>query len=139
MAVSVFVAVAVIVAVSVVDIAGASGVWRKAKKTMIAPMPRNNANKPIAAGRLKDIEGILLPWTTLAAWAVFSIFARSAPHTRQRVASSFTRDPHVGHNLVGDVLFSGVIFYGVHGIAKTWRIIPAFYGHRCSHQLNEVS
>ncbi len=60
-AVSVFVDVGVMVTVAVVDIAGASGVWRSAKNTMIAPIPRNSASNPMAAGRLKDIEGILLP------------------------------------------------------------------------------
>ncbi len=113
----VFVAVWVAVEVGVrvaVTVGGmmASGVWRRAKKTMIAPMPRKTASNPIAAGRLNVMDGMRLPWTTLADWSVFSIFARSAPQTRHLVASSFTRVPQVGQILVGDVFDSGVIVVG---------------------------
>jgi len=59
-AVGVPVAVTVIVDVTVGGII-ASGVCRRAKYTMIAPIPRNNAKIPIAAGRLKVIDGIRLP------------------------------------------------------------------------------
>jgi hypothetical protein len=109
-AVDVAVAVEVTVAASV-GRTTASGVCRcRAKYTMIAPIPRNKANKPIAAGRDKVIEGIRLPSTTLDDCEAFSVIVRSAPQTRQRVASSFTRVPQVGHNFMGDVFVSGVIF-----------------------------
>ncbi len=62
----VFVGVWVPVAVNVtvaVAVGGmiASGVSRRAKKTMIAPIPRKMANNPIAAGKLSVIKGIRLP------------------------------------------------------------------------------
>lgn len=89
-----------------------SGVVRRAKYTMIAPMAKNKANNPMAAGRLIVILGIRLPCTALGFWAGFSALPRSAPHTRQRVASSDRRVPQVGHNLLeGDVVGSGLIFY----------------------------
>jgi hypothetical protein len=59
-AVCVPVAVAVMVAEDVGRII-ASGVWRRAKYTMIAPIPRNKASIPMAAGRPNVIEGIRLP------------------------------------------------------------------------------
>jgi hypothetical protein len=104
--------VGVIVAVTVGMITDA-GVWRcKAKYTITAPIIRNNASRPMAPGRLNVMDGIRLPWTTMPACTTFSVLVRSAPQTRQRVASSFTRVPQVGHTLVGDVFFSGVILLG---------------------------
>ncbi len=67
----VWVAVGVVVAVAVSVGASVGGTTTEgcsrcsAKNTIIAPIPRNNASKPIAAGRLKVIEGIRLPCTTL--------------------------------------------------------------------------
>ena len=69
--------------------------------TSTAPIPRNNASRAIAKGKLIVMAGIRLPRT---AWLEFEdVFdeERSVPHTRQRWASSFTRVPQVGHNLVG--------------------------------------
>jgi len=86
-----------------------SGLLRKAKKTMMAPIARKIANKPMAAGRLRVISGIRLPWMALAVFLGIPVVLRSAPHTRQRVASSLNRVPQVGHNLVGVVVVSGLI------------------------------
>jgi hypothetical protein len=47
----------------------------------------------------------------------FSLEVRSVPQTRQRGASSLTRVPQVGHNLVGFDDFSGLISF----IYYTWR------------------
>ena len=83
----------------------ASGVVFSAKYTMTAPIARKRANKPMAAGKLRVMAGMRLPWTALAGWTGFSALPRSAPHTRQRVASSVRRVPHVGQSFVeeGDV------------------------------------
>jgi hypothetical protein len=46
-----------------------------------------------------------LPWTFPVLRFDFSMPVKSLPQTRQRVASSLTRVPQVGHNFVG---FEGV-------------------------------
>ena len=89
--------------------AATSGLPLKAKKTITAPIVRKSASKPRAAGRLSVIAGIRLPCTAFAGLAGFSKVPISAPHTRQRVASSERRVPQVGQSLVGVVGVSGVI------------------------------
>ena len=105
----------------------ASGAWRRAKKTITAPMPRNIASKPIAAGKLNVMDGIRLPCTTLADWSTFSKFARSAPQTKQRVASSFTLVPQVGQIFVGVVFVSGVIMVGDLGFSPDLAHYTSFF------------
>lgn len=107
-------------------VAATSGVLLKAKKTITAPIARKIASKPKAAGRLKVISGIRLPCTALAGFAGFSADPRSAPHTRQRVASSDRRVPQVGQSFVGVVGVSGVIGIIFRVRNPDWRIIPAF-------------
>ena len=106
------VGVAVIVAVAE-GVAGmiTLGLVFKAKYTMTAPIVRKKANKPNAAGRLSVISGIRLPCTAFAGRAGFSTLPSSAPHTRQRVASSLKRVPQVGQSLVVVEMdwFSGLI------------------------------
>jgi hypothetical protein len=75
----------------------------------MAPIPRKTASNPIAAGRLSVIDGNLLPCTTFADWDASTVLTKSAPHTRHRVASSFTRVPQVGQIFVGEVFDSRVI------------------------------
>lgn len=104
--VAVEVAVAVAVEVSVGGII-TSGVWRRAKNTRIAPIARNSANNPMAAGRLSVTAGIRLPCTAFVGCEGFSVLPSSEPHTRHLVASSLRRVPQVGHNLDGFV--SGLI------------------------------
>jgi hypothetical protein len=89
--------------------AATSGLLLRAKKTITAPINRKSVSKPRAAGRLSVIAGIRLPCTAFAGLAGFSTVPISAPHTRQRVASSDRRVPQVGQSLVGDVGVSGVI------------------------------
>jgi len=110
--VEVIVGVTVNVAVAVGVIGTTKGgLLRKAKKTMMAPIARKRANKPMADGRLRDITGIRLPWMALVAFLGIPAALRSAPQTRQRVASSLTRVPQVGHNLVGVGVVSGLISF----------------------------
>jgi hypothetical protein len=93
--VGVWVPVAVIVTVAV-PVGGmiAAGAWRSAKKTITAPIPRNIARSPIAAGKLKVIEGMRLPWTTFSDWLFYHDGEVST--TDRTAASSFTRVPQVG-------------------------------------------
>ncbi|HBY08913.1 MAG TPA: hypothetical protein DEH22_14470 [Chloroflexi bacterium] len=66
----------------------------------------------IATGKLKVTCGIRLPRTALAETPPVSLLLlSSAPQTRQRVASSLTRVPQVGHNFVflGELSVIGVL------------------------------
>ena len=78
------------------------------RKIMAAPKPRIKTIRPKAAGRLSFNSGRCGPSTGFD----FSLFAGVAtekfrPHTRQRVAFSLRRVPHVGQTFV--VEFSGLI------------------------------
>jgi hypothetical protein len=123
--VSVPVAVAVIVDVAVGGII-ASGACRSAKYTIMAPIPRKIANNPIAIGKLNVMDGIRLPSTTFEDWDVLSTLINSAPQTRQRVAFSFTLEPHVGQIFVGEVLISGVILYLKAGFTRLGALYQLF-------------
>ena len=68
-------------------------------------MAIKSANNPSARGRFKVITGIRLPWTVFADLDDLAEFVRSVPHTWQRIASSLTLVPQVGHSFVG---FEGV-------------------------------
>ena len=71
-----------------------------AKKTSPAPIAKKIANRMIAKGRLMVICGIRLPRTAFP-WTSADIpLVNSEPHTKQRVASSLTLVPHVGHSFV---------------------------------------
>jgi hypothetical protein len=75
-------------------------------------MLKKSAKSPRAIGRLNVISGIRLPWISFTGREGFSPPARSLPQTRQRVASSLTRVPHVGHSFVGFEGISEVIGNG---------------------------
>ena len=85
-----------------------SGLLRKAKNTSTAPSPRNRASKPRAAGRLTVIVGIRLPWTALEDVASAPPLT-SVPQTRQRVASSGSFVPQVGHSSIDFAPDSSII------------------------------
>lgn len=65
-------------------------------------MAMKRANRPKAMGKFRVMTGMRL---LRLIWAGLLELLKSLPHTRQRVASSFTRVPQVGHNFVG---FDGV-------------------------------
>ena len=97
------VTVGVTVSVTVGVAVGGGAIWSvscKATYTKPAPMAKNKASKMIATGTLSVICGIRLPRTALAGAATSLVLLSSAPQTRQRVASSLTRVPQVGHNFV---------------------------------------
>ena len=84
----------------------------RAMNNETAPMMRNKANKPSAAGRLKVNCGIRAPWMLLSTFAVgFGVALKTLPQTTHREAFSARRVPQVGHSFVGVV--SGLI---------TWRL-----------------
>lgn len=99
------VAVGVMVAVAVV-VPSAVGVMRETlpmpvvrpKYTPTAPINNTITSAPNAAGRLNVISGMRLACTTVSAFlALVAAFdLSSVPHTRQRVAFSLKRVPHVG-------------------------------------------
>jgi hypothetical protein len=126
--VGVMVAVAVCVAVStgVGAAATTSGLLRTANKTITAPIARKSANKAIAAGILNVISGIRLPCKALAGLVPFSVLPTSAPHTRQRTASSLRRVPHVGHNLVAIDEDSGLISLFVPVVTRIGALYQCF-------------
>ena len=81
----------------------------KAKKTITAPMARKTAKSPMVAGRLRVISGMRLPRKPRGFESgLIPLVVNSLPHTRQRVASSLKRVPHVGQSFVCEV-FSVVI------------------------------
>lgn len=85
-----------------------SGCWRNAKNTSTPPMDKNITRSKIATGKLRVTSGIRLGCRFLAGWAGFWAVPRSAPQTRQRVASAATFVPQVGQSFgMGDV--SGLI------------------------------
>ena len=102
------VGVCVIVGVAV-DSRATAPVCCKAKYTKTAPIVRNNASNPRAAGRLTVTSGIRLPCTALDARLLLSGLPNSAPQTRQRSASKPTRVPQVGQSFVDVVSFSGLM------------------------------
>jgi hypothetical protein len=68
-----------------------------------------------------------LPWTALVFPSDFSVLVKSLPQTRQRLASSLTRVPQVGHNFVGFDGISDVIGLYECQFSMAAGIIPAFY------------
>jgi hypothetical protein len=68
-----------------------------------------------------------LPWTALVFPSDFSVPDKSLPQTRQRLASSLTRVPQVGHNFVGFEGISDVISLFIYQFPMAAGIIPAFY------------
>jgi hypothetical protein len=90
-------------------------------------MPRKIASKIKAIGRLKVIWGIRLPCTVLDLPVDFSVPVKSLPQTRQRLASSLTRVPHVGQSFVGLDGVSDVIINILARITLAAGIIPVFY------------
>ena len=83
------------------------------RKTRAAPSPRIRMIKPMAAGRLNFSSGNLGPWIGLAVTLAFCLAVNERPHTRQRVAFSLRRVPHVGHTLLVEVVDSGLIISSI--------------------------
>ena len=90
--------------------------------TITAPMVKNRAKRPKAAGKPRVTSGIRLPWTARSARRERSLSLRFEPHTRQRVASALTRVPHVGHSFEGvdgvSVLIDSGDYTSLHGKVK---------------------
>lgn len=98
-AVDVMVAVAIAVPseVGVTSVAGPMPEV-KMKYTAAAPINKIVTSAPSAAGRLSVISGMRLACTAVSVFFDFvaALAVSSVPHTRQRVAFSLKRVPHVG-------------------------------------------
>lgn len=89
-----------------------AGGFRNAKNTTMAAKTISTARMPTAAGRLKVTSGMRLACTDLSAFFTTLASGRgvnSVPHTRQRVALSLKRVPHVGHIFVLFEVGAGLI------------------------------
>lgn len=97
------VGVALGVAVSAVSKVPGGALALREKNTMAAATMTTTASAPTAAGKLMVTTGIRLACTDFSTFlAAFGsgLALNSVPHTRQRIAFSLKRVPHVGQTFV---------------------------------------